>query len=317
MGKWFGELTEQLLHDFSLRFSIKQLALSIRVFFDSLLILLLAYLVIWLARWLLRRLDNRIERLHGATQRRKIETISSLTISVIQYLIYIAATLTILSIWGVDTTSLALGTAALGAAIGFGSQGLIQDVITGLSILAEDQLAVGDFVEISGKSGVVEQIGLRVVKLRDHLGQQHVIFNRTINMVSNFTSGAIQAFVDISLENRETAESAEQVAAKVCNDMASELPYFQRAPFVEGVRQSSTNNVFLRLNLRVLPQQEAIINTLFVDRIKRAFAAEKIAIPEGGVRVVISSDLFSKAIGRVHTNALPQANSNKILDGAV
>jgi hypothetical protein len=98
--------------------------------------------------------------------------------------------------------------------------------------------------------------------------------------------------------------------------MAAEVPYFPQVPEVEGVRQSSTRDVFLRLHLRVLPQQQDAMNTLFVDRIKRAFAAEKLEIPEGRVRVIIVSDLFKRAIGKVKPSALP-SGKEQTYEGAV
>jgi len=159
------------------------------------------------------------------------------------------------------------------------------------------------------------------IKLRDHLGVQHVIFNRTIAMVSNFTSGSVQAVADISLESLADGERAKQVAAQVCRDLANELPYFPHVPEVQGVQESSTKDVFLRLTLRVLPQQQQIIETLFVDRIKRAFAVEKISIPEGRVRVVVISDLFTRALHKVPSIALPPPSTStgkdKQYEGAV
>jgi len=302
---WLVRLWNHVTTDFAQRFSIRQWAVVIRHLFDSLLIILVANLAVWLIHRFVQRLGARIERLHGAIQRRKVDTITSLVFSTFKYAVYIVSVLWILGVWGVDTQSLVVGSAVIAAAIGFGSQGLVQDVITGLSILAEEQLAVGDFVEIAGKSGAVEEIGLRVVKLRDPLGVQHVIFNRTIAVVSNYTSGGIQALVDVSLANMEAAEPAKHVAAQVCKDLAAESPYFTRVPEVEGVHQSSTHDVFLRLKLRVLPQQDAAIQNVFVDRLKRAFEREKIEIPEGRVRIIVLSDLFSKAISKVEPSALP------------
>lgn len=313
---FFQRLWDRLLRDLDARFNAEQWAHSLQHLFDSLLILIVAILVIWVVRRVLRRLEKKVETVRGTPYRRRIETITSLVASTVKYTVYIVATMAILSVWGaVDSTSLAFGSAAVGAAIGFGAQGLVQDVITGLSILAEDQLAVGDYVEVGGKSGVVEEIGLRVIKLRDPLGVQHVIFNRTIALVSNFTAGAVQAFVDVSLEKMEDADAAKKVAGHVCEDLAAEVPYFPEVPTVEGVKKSSTKEVFLRIRLRVLPQQQSVINDVFVDRIKRAFAAENIVIPDGRVRVVIISDLFTKVIGKVKTSALP--SDNKVFEGAV
>ena len=288
-----------------------------RGIFFTLLIFLGATILIWSARRILSRVEQRVERFHGASYRRKIETITSLIGSTLRYTIYIGALLAMVSVWAPGAvTSLAFGSAFIGAAIGFGSQGLVQDVITGLSILAEDQLAVGDFVEVGGKSGIVEEIGLRVIRLRDHLGVQHVIFNRTISSVSNYTSGSVQALVDVFLEKAEDGEAARQVALKVCQDMHKELPYFPSMPEVEGITQSSTNDTFLRLRISVLPQQQGIISEHFAERLKRALAGAKITVSPGGIRVIIMSDIFKKAIKRTIVNALPTDNQ-KTYEGAV
>jgi small conductance mechanosensitive channel len=314
---FFERLWEKLVKDFSERFKPEQWAGALQHLFDSLIIILTAFLIIWLISRVLRRIEKKVETVRGTNYRRRIETITSLAGSSVKYTVYIIAALSILTAWGaIDSASVAFGSAAIGAAIGFGAQGIVQDVITGLSILAEDQLAVGDYVEIGGKSGVVEEIGLRVIKLRDQLGVQHVIFNRTIALVSNFTAGAVQAIVDVSLENSAAGEAAGKVAAKVCHDLAAEVPYFPEVPAVEGVQQSSTQDVFLRIRLLILPQQQTAINDLFVDRLKRAFAAHNIVIPDGRVRVVIVSDLFTKVINRVKPSALP-AEGEKVFEGAV
>ena len=313
IADFFSRLWTHLAESYSKRFDATHWSLVVQTLFDSLLVVLLAALVLVLIRRSLLKLQSRVDALNNAAYRRKIETIGSLTLSTAKYAIYIAALLWILTLWGVPKESLIAGSAVIAAAIGFGSQGLVQDLITGLSMLAEEQLAVGDFVEINGKSGAVEEIGLRVVKLRDQLGAQHVIFNRTIGMVSNFTSGAVPAVVDVSLESAEAGVKARDVAARVCTDLSRELPYFTAVPVVEGVVQSTTNDVYLRIRLSVLPQQQDVVQTLFVERIKRAFAAEKIAIPGDRVRVVILSDLFRKAIERIKPSALP-ASTEKIFE---
>lgn len=306
MYDWLQQLWEHLLKDLGGLVAPQHWALHVQRLCASLCIIVAGLLLIWLVRRVLRRMESRVERLRGIVQRRRIETVTSLVSSTVRYVVYIAAGLLILATWGlVETTTLALGSAAIGAAIGFGSQGLVQDVITGLSILAEDQLAVGDYVDLGGKAGVVEEIGLRVIKLRDHLGVQHIVFNRNIGSVSNFSSGAVQALVDVPLAKGEDSEAAQRLAAQVCRDMAAELPYFRDVPEVEGVRQSSTHDFFVRMHLRILPHQQDTVNALFVERVKSAFAAEKIVIPEGRVRVLIVSDLFNRAVSKAKSGGLP------------
>jgi small conductance mechanosensitive channel len=317
MQQWIERLLNSIYDDIGSRFDAAQFAKIIGHLLDTTLILIVALCALWIVRRMMRKINQRMLLLSKtAAQRRKVDTFDSLIYSTCKYAVYIAATLWILNVWGVDTTSLVVGSAVIGAAIGFGSQGLVQDIIMGLSILAEEQLSVGDYVEIAGKSGAVEEVGLRVIKLRDHLGVQHVIFNRTVSMVSNYTSGSIQAVIDVSLENKEASEAAKRIATHVCRDLAHELPYFTETPEVQGVLESSTHDVFLRINVRVLPQQQEVLQSLFVERLKCAFAGEKISIPDGRVRVVILSELFSRTMSKVEAGALPP-NSEKIYEGSV
>ncbi len=299
----FSNFLERLWNHFERayedRFDATHWSVVLQTIIDSIFVLILASLVLWLIKRSIKKIEGRVDVVKHPSYRRKVETIGSLALSTAKYAIYIAALLWILTLWGVPRDSLLAGSAVVAAAIGFGSQGLVQDLITGLSMLAEEQLAVGDYVEINGKSGAVEEIGLRVVKLRDQLGAQHVIFNRTIGMVSNYTTGAIPAVVDVSLENASFGEKAREIAGRICVDLAKELPYFTVPPRVEGVISSSTQDVYLRIRVYVLPQQQDVINNLFVERINRAFAAEKIPIPGNRVRVTILSDLFQKAIDRI------------------
>ncbi len=149
---------------------------------------MLAIAVTWainrIAQWLM---SVPLQRALGkrTTITSRIDTIRSLVSSVVKYAIFITAFLIILGqIWEVDTTSLVVGTAMLGAAIGFGSQGLVQDVVNGLSLLVENQLNVGQRVQIGGKEGKVLEVGLRTVKIQSDDGSIHLIFNRTISSVT-------------------------------------------------------------------------------------------------------------------------------------
>jgi small-conductance mechanosensitive channel len=116
---------------------------------------------------------------------KKITTIQSIIRSTVRYSIACVALFRVLLIWGVPNESLTVGSAILASAIGFGSQGLIQDMITGFSLLFEEQLRIGDFVEINGKQGFVREVGLRVVRIQALDGTEHIMFNRQITMVSN------------------------------------------------------------------------------------------------------------------------------------
>ncbi len=127
----------------------------------------------------------RERRLGRPSQLKKIDTLQSILLSVARYTVACIAVFKVLLLWGVSSQSLTVGGAIVAGAVGFGSQGLVQDMITGFGLLFEDQLQIGDFVQIGDKTGFVREVGLRVVKLEGLDGTEHILFNRTITSVSN------------------------------------------------------------------------------------------------------------------------------------
>lgn len=128
----------------------------------------------------------KVRHKENKTRLKKVNTLESILRSAARYSIACIALFKILvAVWEVPPESLTVGSAILASAVGFGSQGLIQDVVTGISLLFEEQLRVGDFVEVNGKQGYVVEVGLRVVKLRQLDGAEHIFFNRQITMVTN------------------------------------------------------------------------------------------------------------------------------------
>src|SRR5699024_5895644 len=134
-------------------------------------------LLAWLA-WILA--DTALERAMlknkrgGQRANARLQTISPLVRNVIFFTILVIAILMALASFGVNVTPLLAGAGIIGLAIGFGAQALVQDLITGLFILVEDALAVGDFIQIRGYMGTVEGLNLRTVRLRDLDGVLHI-----------------------------------------------------------------------------------------------------------------------------------------------
>ena len=106
----------------------------------------------------------------------------------------------VLSEVGVNTNALLAGAGVVGLAVGFGSQRLVQDLITGLFILLGDTVRVGDVVELSGKAGVVEAISMRTITLRDYNGNVHTIPYSSIDVVTNMTKEFSFAVFDVAVD---------------------------------------------------------------------------------------------------------------------
>ena len=132
-----------------------------------------------------------------------------------------------------------LGAAGVvGLAVGFGAQSLVKDYFTGFFILLENQLRQGDVVEVGGKSGLVEEVTLRYVRLRDYDGNVHYVPNSLITTVTNMGKGHARAVVDVRLAYREDIERAlgvmQQLAAQLRED-PSWGPRILEEPEIVGV----------------------------------------------------------------------------------
>src|SRR5699024_5251174 len=107
---------------------------------------------------------------------------------------------------GLPIGSLLAGAGVAGLAIGFGAQNLVRDVISGFFIVFEDQFSIGDYVEVSGAEGTVEEIGLRTTKVQSWTGEQNVIPNGNITQVINYSIHNGLAIVDINRSEEHTSE---------------------------------------------------------------------------------------------------------------
>jgi small conductance mechanosensitive channel len=134
---------------------------------------------------------------HG---RRRLTTLQGLLISTISYTIYFVAIMMILVNLGVSLAWLLSAVSVLGLAIGFGAQRLVRDVITGLFILGEGQFDAGDWVSIGGVAGRVEDIGLRVTRVRDEQGRMYIIANGDITQIFNASRGLVKLPIELSLQ---------------------------------------------------------------------------------------------------------------------
>ena len=146
-------------------------------------------LILFLTYVALRFTGKLIDRIFQLKRidRKKALTLSKLIKSFARYAIYFVATLTLLFNIGIDPTPVLASAGILGLAIGFGAQNLVRDLISGFFIIFEDQMEVGDYVQVNGKiSGTVEEIGIRVTKIREWNQRLHYLSNGEIHHVANY-----------------------------------------------------------------------------------------------------------------------------------
>ncbi len=213
-------------------------------------------------------------------------TIYSLVLNLAKYLLYLFAIGLILTQLGIDYTVYLASLSVIGLAIGFGSQGLVQDMVTGFFIVFEEQFNVGDMVEIPPHVGVVEELGLRMTRLRNYTGQRVTIPNRNIGAVGNYLRGAQQVYIDVAvtagIDAAKPAETLRQVAEEVGRQFHDVI---LAAPESRGELALSTGERFVRLYLAIWPQQQWIIEQELLPRIRAAMKHEGMEIANDKISV--------------------------------
>ncbi|MCW2811845.1 MAG: putative MscS family transporter [Friedmanniella sp.] len=129
--------------------------------------------------------------LPAARRAQRVAALGSLGKSAVTFLVAVVTGLTVLSELGFDITTIVAGTSVIAVTIAFGVQSIVKDLISGVFMLVEDQLGVGDFVDMDKASGVVESIGLRVTQLRDDDGTQWYVRNGEVLRVGNYSQGGL------------------------------------------------------------------------------------------------------------------------------
>jgi small conductance mechanosensitive channel len=183
---------------------------------------------------------------------------------------------------GVNTGPILAGAGIIGLAVGFGAQSLVKDVINGLFILFEDLISVGDVAVLKGKSGVVESVGLRTVRLRDAAGNVHVVPNSDIDLITNMTKDFSMYVFEVGVAYREDVDEVMSVLREIGADLQNDLEYGKDIlePLeVLGVDSFADSAVIIKARFKTKPVRQWAVGREFNRRMKKVFDARGIEIP--------------------------------------
>jgi len=214
---------------------------------------------------------------------RRVNTLRTLLRSVLRYAAYFILAFMILdNVTNGNIKGFLAGAGIIGVALGFGAQNLVKDVITGFFILFENQYAVGEYVTIGNGnlSGFVEEMELRVTKLRDWGGEVHFIPNGQVTTVTNFSRGSMRALVEVGIAYEEDIDRALTVMKKVAAEIAVDLKeVIVEGPDVLGVVALGPSEVVIRSVAKTQPMEQWAVEREMRKRYKEAFDREGIEIP--------------------------------------
>ncbi|MEH2293790.1 mechanosensitive ion channel family protein [Nostoc sp.] len=193
-----------------------------------------------------------------------------------------------LNIFNMPTSSILAGGAVIGIAISLGSQSLIKDLVNGCLILMEDQFAVGDVIEIGDKSGLVENLNLRVTQLRNNEGKLITIPNSNITNVSNLTRFWSRVDFSIVVAYENDPKQVLEILKQVCKQLYREVEWRDRLPElpqVLGIDDLSHMGMLVRVWIKTAPMEQWNVGREFRLRVRQAFEANNIQI-ERKLRIV-------------------------------
>lgn len=271
---------------------------------------LLSIAIVWVVSLIVVRIVNiSLSRaFKGRAQRyvsdRRAQTLVPLLRSLVRYVVFFVAGVTTLSKLGVPVGSLLAAAGIGGLAVGFGAQSLVRDVITGFFLLFEDQFAVGDHVTVAGVAGIVEEMTLRVTRVRDFGGELHIIPNGQIQQVTNHMGARMRVLLDITVPHGTGPSLVNGVLDELMPRFAAGHPSVKEGPVLLGLTRVGQDGLTFQVTARAEPGQQWVIE-------RELLAAVWDALGQHGITPAIPSTLILKGHAWPEERDSDAANANE------
>lgn len=239
----------------------------------------------------LRTLNDTSELSSALLEQRTVQranAMGTLLRSAIIIVIWVIALMMILSTLGVDVGPLLASAGVLGVVIGFGAQTLVADYLAGISMTFEDQLGVGDVVDLGVTTGVVEEVALRYTRVRDFMGVVWYVRNGQIQYVANQSQGWIFTLVDIPVPLGTDIEHLTDVINAAGKEMISNHEFDNLiidAPTAAGIEQMDGSQMVVRITAKAVPENQFAATRAVRAAMKQALDAAGIKIPVTTMRI--------------------------------
>lgn len=246
-------------------------------------IVAIAWIATSVLQGLIRRFRERIaKRMDDAESVKRAATLGRVFRYLVAVVMSLVAGVLVLSEIGISVAPILGAAGVVGLAVGFGAQSLVKDYFTGFFLLLENQIRQGDVVKLGEHSGLVEEVTLRYVRLRDYDGHVHFVPNGQIGAVVNLSRGHAQAVVDVGVAYREDLDRVMAVMLQVAQLLREDAAYRERIldKFeLAGVERWDESAIVLRGRFRVAPLAQWDVRREYLRRLKAAFDHHGIEIP--------------------------------------
>jgi len=245
----------------------------------------IAFVLVRLVQVLVRRFEQDVSagtELEVLERAKRAKTLGGLVQNVLTTIVIVVASLMILREVGLDITPILTGAGIVGLAVGFGAQTLVKDIISGFFLILENDVRVGDVVAVDTYSGVVEDMNLRTMVLRDFEGTVHIIPNGSIGVLSNKTKDFSYAVLDVPAAYSADTDAVVSLLREIGAELRGDAAY---APFilddleVLGVDAFADSSVTIKARIKTMPIKQWEIAREFRRRLKKAYDARGFEFP--------------------------------------
>lgn len=215
----------------------------------------------------------------GKIDERKSKTIVSVVNNTFKYFILIIAMIMILEIYGISTSGFITSLGVVGVVAGLAVQDILKDILSGTSIILEDQYAVGDTVTIGNFKGEVIALGLRTTKIKAYTGEINIISNRNITEVINHSMAKSLAIVNIPVAYEEDVEKVVTLLNQLCERAKKENKLIRGSISCIGMTSFNASSINFRITAETESMKNTEVERYLLKEVKKMFDQEHISIP--------------------------------------
>ena len=238
----------------------------------------IGFIVYNIIKTLMDKQTKRIKNNHQKTMHKLLQNI-------VKYVIIILVLIAVLNILGINVTSIVAGVGIASVVVGLALQDIMTDILSGISIVLEDQFDVGDYVEINGFEGTVLELGLKSTKIKNYQNTVRIIANRTITEVTNYTTANPKFVAAVPISYDIDNKKADKVINNILKRIEKEVENQKESAQLLGLNSFNESDISYRILVSVKVNEQFRTKRQINRIIKEEFDKEGISVPFNIVEV--------------------------------
>lgn len=233
---------------------------------------ILGFIIYQIIKSFMEKQTNKLKNNHQKTMHKLLQNIT-------KYIIVILVLVSILNILGVNVTSIVAGVGIASVVLGLALQDVMTDILSGISIVLEDQFDVGDYVEINGFEGTVLELGLKSTKIKNFENTVRIISNRKISEITNYSKANPKITIDIPMPYDVSNKKADKIIESIMERIDKEVPNQKEKVKLLGLNKFNSSDISYRILVSVKVNEQFDAKRIINRIIKEEFDKAKISIP--------------------------------------